>query len=285
MSIFKKSAPAAVKEVVAATKSPSATPGANPPWHVEGCLACKASPGINSQGNPCMACNHVQKRRKAQGGAGVTVDDVEVYHAEDGTLRWRKKDEMLPQGVAAVREVPAEEPAEEPTLEPEPAPAPAPKPKVEEGAAQVVKPAKTKRKQAAVPVVEPTLPKVAPPLVEQPKANVPASARITDEQVDRKEERERQPEAAPAEGFELLIGALPVGERVIDLNDVLRAFGGADYYSRNAFERRDEVARQVDEIVSDLEGLVVVVTDQTPDLTALLAVLTPRARRVVRSIR
>lgn len=105
--------------------------------------------------------------------------------------------------------------------------------------------------------------------------------------------RRRAAEADARPISTLFVGCMPVGQEVVDLNDVLAregsaqaaACGAPSYYSVDAFRRRDALCAQARAIAESLRGQLVLAVGDSPDLRALRDALRPYARAVVEGIR
>lgn len=112
-----------------------------------------------------------------------------------------------------------------------------------------------------------------------------------------------QPEAAPAEPtggkkggrptttFRLYINCGPVGDKVVDLSEILATYGKklaeessvASFYDLDAFQRRDSLAAHAEQIAADLKGQEIVARPTTPDLRSLCDALRGLASKVIES--
>lgn len=265
VSIFKKkpaAAPAPTPVVETPPAPPPAPPSAanpttNAPWAVESCAACKGK-GINKQGNPCMACYHIRKRR-----GEPTVEAFETWHDEQGNLCWKAKDGA--QAPAPAVQAPA------PTPAPIAAPAAAAPPV--EGKAPIAAEPKTKRAKPPK-VVAPEIKEPPAPQTEQPN---PAPA---------------AEDGLGQRGFRLFVNAMPAGGQFVDALQVLaqegrelaEAQGVGSYYDLDAFKRRDVLAAHAVEIAAELDGQDVVAIGGGQDLKALVEALRPLAAEVIQGV-
>lgn len=274
VSIFKKKpvAPAAeqpappvveTKPVAPPAPPSAANPTTNAPWAVESCAACKGK-GINKQGNPCMACYHIRKRR-----GEPTVEAFETWHDEQGNLCWKAKD-----GAQAPAPAPAAVTAPAPTPAPIAAPAAAAAPV--EGKAPIAAEPKAKR-QKPPKVVAPEIKEPPAPTTVAPKQEAAAAS---------------TPVASSVGGFRLFINAMPAGGQFVDALQVLAAEGRelaeaqgvSSYYDLDAFKRRDVLAAHAAEIAIELEGQDVVAIGGGQDLKALVEALRPLATEVIQGV-
>jgi hypothetical protein len=148
---------------------------------------------------------------------------------------------------------------------------------VAEGA--VEKPARTVAKKVVEP--EPETP------VEAKKAEKVAKTEAATKAAERPNAGKR---GRPKQGFTLLYGVQKRGKaKVIDLEMVLQEFGkllaeewgGAGYYSLDAFKRRDALAHKAPEIAESFGPAIVQVTSDSPDVRAFAAALEPLASAVI----
>lgn len=226
----------------------AANPTTNAPWAYEGCFACKGK-GINSQGNPCKACETIRKRR-----GEPTVNDFEVWHDTAGNLCWKAKDASAPAA---------------PKTEPAPAPEAAPEP---EGKAPIVAEPKVKRQKAAKQSKPETAPAPAPTVETAP---APQEAQETGQGF------RLFINAMPTSSSAMVDGA-----SVLHLEgaEMAREFGAPSFYEMDAFKRRDLLASAAGEIAKDLEGKDLVAIGGGQDLKALVEALRPLAREVVQGV-
>lgn len=218
-----------------------ATPSDVPPWAVASCRACNGK-GINSKGQPCRACDVVQDRT-----GGVTSSQFETWVDNGGMLRWK------PAGGTSIVPNNKEEPE---TAAPSPVQA-------------------TKNVTGIAAVGE----------------TVISKAIVAGQELKREPTKLERRKAKPEGGFDLFVGCIPLGQQVTMLANVLDVEGQElaevlspetrNYYSLNAFERRDSIASKAKEIAATLTGNVHVPSEMTPDERALYTALTPFARQVI----
>lgn len=269
VNIFNRKKPVSAAEAEATTppappapppkaepKPSASNPATNAPWAFADCKACNGK-GINSQGNPCKACETIRKRRGES-----TVNDFDVWHNEAGELCWKAK--VAGEAPAAPK---AESTEAEMLAQTKPIQTTVAPPEVIEGKAAIVAEPKVKRQKAAKQVKPETSPAPEPTVPQEPQQS--------------------------AQGFRLFINAMPAGSAVmVDAASVLhlegsemaREFEAPSFYDLDAFKRRDMLASAAMEIAKDLEGKDVVAIGGGQDLKALVEALRPLAREVVQGV-
>lgn len=91
--------PAPPASGAATQQAPASTVEGAPPWHYSGCMACKASPGWNSKGRPCTACDMHQKTQD-----GPRLTDFVI---DNDAKTWTPKGDAPAPAVEAKKEKPA----------------------------------------------------------------------------------------------------------------------------------------------------------------------------------
>lgn len=227
------------------------------PWYNQGCMACStnATPGFNTRGEPCRACDAAQKRA----GGPTSLDYTRDF--DDGLLILTHKEKGTQVVLPWVGEVTV-------------TPAPAPKPAKAQRKPRVATADKVKEATAETPQTIP----VTEPEITPPSAKTVAS-----------EPQEPKKRGRPRRGFTLIYGTQKRGkEKVLDLHQILHEYGkelaehlGSDsYYNLDFGKRRDYMAARAEQIAEKLGPAVVVVTGRDPDILTFAAALEPFAADV-----
>lgn len=90
------------------------------PWAFPGCIACQATPGFNSRGNPCRVCDDMQAK-----AGGTTSADFDITTDGTGRVTWTPKNGQAPAASAPLpngnKPVTAKAPSAPPKAEEPPA--------------------------------------------------------------------------------------------------------------------------------------------------------------------
>lgn len=256
-------------QTAAAPSPPAAAPeGERPraPWHVEGCTACKDNKvlGFSTKGTPCRICNNTRAKAGQE-----TADAYEITPAaEGGQVTWKRRDGAgAPASAAAAPAAPAK--VDKPTPPAEPAPA----------AAAPSPPAAPPAPAVVVAATPPTSPPDVPLESDEaiPEGDAPAAA--------------ARGRGRPKAGFTLLVNCRPgkgFSGRTLYLSEILAAhmkvveqhpkFGGSveapkNFWSLNAFDRRDALVQQAPAIAEALGTSVLVVDTDLLEARAVLDAL------------
>lgn len=273
MGLGKKIVEARAAAPAAAVATPEQVPDATvaepvaaveaPPWHAKQCQACVKTPGINSKGHPCRACDNYAMREGRPGSAAYVI-----AHDATGTLTWTLR----------AGDAPADpnRGASQPVVQtPTPTSAPTEAPK---------RTRRTKAEMEAARAAEapaPTSPAPTPSITVLNVTNEVAPQTSTS--------GKDAVLAVTQPGFILFLNALPLRQDYVDLTEVLLAegrdlakeLGVESYYMLDAFKRRDMLASAITEVVKSLEGKNVVSLSPGPELKAYIEVLRPLAKMVI----
>jgi hypothetical protein len=281
---------------VALDKGDDGTQIVGAPWARPGCKACSGT-GIR-EGQPCEACD------KINGATGkVTSADFEIVYTEEGTLVYAGElgtgeITLTPVEEVEVKEIPAK-PSKEVKVED----ADAKDRAYEEGMAEELEnDAKAAKKKAANAKRAATraankAKKEAEQVASADEGDstldvTPEFPEPTDEaqeeiELSVKMEKRTNP-FNPLLTAVLYINCLPVGEKTLDLGQVLREegadlakeMGKESYYDIVAYERRSLLASCAGEVVAELTGPITVQTGDQ-DIDSYLAAVRPFFAMVV----
>lgn len=224
-----------------------------PPWHAKQCQACVKTPGINSKGHPCRACDNYAQREGRPGSGAYAISH------EGGKMTW-----TLRAGAAAPAPVDPSRGASLPVVQ-------TPTPGAESPKAEAAAPAPEAPKKTRKPKAEAAAPTAAAPTPVVEASGKDAVLSVV------------QP------GFVLYVNCVPLKQEYEDLTSILEregrelagAVGVASFYEIDAFKRRDMLASAVRDVARQLEGKNVVAVGAGQDMKNYLEALRPLARFVV----
>jgi len=237
-----------------------------PPWAHPGCKACKGTGMHPKEKKPCKGCRTTKMLLKQP-----TDEAFEISYSTDGSLVWKAKDGTLGvvEAIAPVT-APVAQPAV-PTIE------------------QPIEKKTTKPRPKKAPEVAADVQLPSNPGVEMPTGAAepygPTMVKI--------EEKALQEMAAIAKlPLGLLCGSspekIPAYYKAASMADVFAEAAklvgeasGKDFWSLNAFERRDALAKMAPDLAARLHGYFIVAPRSGPDQDALVQALKPFAGFVI----
>lgn len=282
-------APAAPPSAPAPAPAPTAAPAAAapqtvtqaPPWAHPACRSCKGTGMHPTEKRPCKGCRSAKMVQKLP-----TDEQFDISYDAAGNLVWKAKDGVtLPAEAASAGSTPAIAAVATPTQAPTPVVTePVEKPKA--GKPRGRRQPEVAADVAPAPAPEPEAPKTVevtlPPAPE--KVLGPAPAPTLDAAFEAQLWEERRKDLP----LILLCGAspekLPPYYKAASMGDVFAEAAalvaeatGKDFWTINAFERRDALSKMAPQLAARLAGHVVIAPRSGPDQEALVQALKPHA--------